>query len=298
MPEENIVEPEVIEQNGEPTPEDNGLDGEAELLAALKSLNAQEDPEDEEDEEVELEDKEDDIVEDQEDDEEDPEEDPVVEDKPKKQSKEDNAKFAAQRREQQLQAKVQEELERLKQESPEFKLAKQLAEMYGTTPEELVVQMQEANLQKEATEKNVPIELLRERQAEKQRLEQVETELNQLRYQSWKNSIEAEGQKLQTEYPMLNQEDMDAAVNYILQTAQNVDMPLEQAVYALHGKKIIDGLAKAKQQDNLATESGRKKKVPLAPNNGKTSQTKSVTAEEKYIAKQLGMSVDDYLKYK
>ena len=112
-----------------------------------------------------------------------------------------------------------------------------------------------------------------------------------------KTKIDADKVRLKTDYNVLGDSDLDEAVQYVLRT--NVDMPLEQAVYALHGKKIIEALATAKEQEKLAAESGRKKKTPLAPNNGKASQAaKSITAEEKYIAQQLGMSVDDYLKYK
>ena len=98
---------------------------------------------------------------------------------------------------------------------------------------------------------------------------------------------------------MLSQSDIDEAVSYILHEAQNVDIPLEKAVYAVHGEKIINALAEGKAQDKLAQESGRKKKTPLPIKGGKTSaKTATVTDEERYIAKQMGMSVDDYLKYK
>lgn len=278
------------------------LDGEAELFEALEALRTGEtDPEEDEelneveDDEEEPADEDEEEVEDEEE-----EEKPVVEEKPsKKQSKEDNAKFAAKRRQEELDKKVQEELDRLKTESPEFKLAKQLSEMYGVPADQLVEQMKEAALKKEAQERNLPIELLRERQAERDRLQSVENELNALRYQQWQGRIESESQTLQTKYPMLEQADMDAAVDYILHTAKNVDLPLEQAVYALHGQKIIESMTTAKVQDKLATDSGRKKRTPLAPNKGTTaSSAKSLTAEEKAIAKAFGMSDADYHKYK
>ena len=102
---------------------------------------------------------------------------------------------------------------------------------------------------------------------------------------------------MKQEYSFLTDDDIQEAVDYILNVAQNVDLPLEHAVFAVHGKKIAEALANAKLQEQLAADSGRKK-TPVTPKSGKTSQTRTATAEERYIAKQLGMSVDEYLKYK
>lgn len=300
---ENVVDDNELDVGAEPEVEDNGLSGEEELIKALQSLNS-EDDESEDDDNDDIIENEDEEADNEKLDEDSDEEDELEEEETpevpvkKSQSKEENAKFAAQRREQQLQAKVQEELQRLKEQSPEFLLAKQLSETYGVPPEELLSQMKEQQLIKEAETKGVPVEMLRERQAEKERLQTLEQEISQMRYQQWQSKIEADGVELQKQYTMLNQEDMDEAVNYILTVAGNVDMPLEQAVYAIHGKKIIEGLAQAKTQDKLAAESGRKKKTPLAPNNGKPSIKTELSADEKYIAKQMGLSYDEYLKYK
>jgi len=283
---------------------DNELTGEEELFAALKSLKDSEytDEEDdstdeafenESDEELPEED-----LEIDEDEELGEEETDAEKGTKREQSREENARFAAQRRQDAIEKQVQERLESIKQEAPEYKLANQLSELYGVPVEEMITQMQETALQKEADDRNIPIEILRERQADKDELSNVQQQLNQIRYENWQSRITAEGAKLQTDYTMLNQADMDAAVQYILHEAKNVDMPLEQAVYALHGKKIIDGLANAKVQDNLASESGRKKKTPLAPNSGKTQTTGTLTAEESRMAKMFNMSDSEYLKYK
>lgn len=306
MPDEILnpeLETDVIDQGG-----NNDLDGEAELLAALKALNAEpdEDEEEEVDEDPEDEtedDEEESDEEDLEDEEEETEEEEEVEEpkktEKKKQSPEENAKFAAKRRQEELDRKVQERLDQLKQESPEFKLAQQLSELYGVPADKLVEQIQEAQLQKKAQETGISIESLRAEQQKDQRMEAMEQELNRIKFEGWQNKIKADSQTLQSKYSMLTDEDMDAAVDYILNTARNVDLPLEQAVYAVHGQKIIESLANGKVQDKLAQESGRKKKTPLAPNKGKAaSPTKSLTAEEKQIAKAFNMSEADYLKYK
>jgi len=289
-------------QDNEEVEVDNDLTGEEELFAALKSLKDSEFTDEEEestDEASEIESDEE-LPEDELEIDEDEELDETEAEKGTKreQSREENARFAAQRRQDAIEKQVQERLESIKQEAPEYKLAKQLSELYGVPVEEMITQMQETALQKEAEERNLPVELLRERQADKAELSNVQQQLNQIRFENWQSRIEADGVKLQTDYAMLNQADIDDAVKYILHEARNVDMPLEQAVYALHGKKIIDGLAKAKVQDNLANESGRKKKTPLAPNSGKTQTTGTLTAEESRMAKMFNMSESEYLKYK
>ncbi len=216
----------------------------------------------------------------------------------KQQTPEENAKFAAQRRQAELDAKVQAELARLKQESPEFLLAKQLSEMYGVAPDVLMQQIQEANLQKEAQERKIPVEELREKQELKNNQARLEQEINQLRFEGWKSKIEVEKTQLQSQFKMLTTEDMDKAVDYMLTVVRNVDMPLEEAVYAVHGKKIVESLAKEKIQDELANQSGRKKKTPPAPNGGKPKDVVSLTDEEHSIARAFGMTDAEYQKYK
>lgn len=302
--ENEIVENNGTEETTPPVDTNNDLDGESELMEALKSLKGETEDDDLEDSENDNDDEppagnEDDELDNEDDNLDDADPETKAEPEKKVQSKEENAKFAAQRRQQELQAKVNEELERLKSESPEFKLAQQLSELYGVPADELVKQMQEATLQKEAKDKGIPLEYLRQQHADREKVQSLEQELNMMRYNQWQSKVQTDANALKTDYPMLTDDDMDAAVDYILKEARNVEMPLEQAVYALHGKKIIDSLAKAKTQDNLAAESGRKKKAALPPNNGKPSTpSKSLTAEEKYIAKQLGLTADDYLQYK
>lgn len=275
---------EVHDDKPDDTPE---LSGEEELLKALRAL-AEEDTEVEPEEEVEPET------------EPEPEKEPEVTPEPEKkeQTPEENAKFAAQRRQAEMQKRIDSEMEKLRNEAPEFALAKQLSEMYGVDPKTLLDQVKDAQLKKESEQKGVPLELLKEREADRQRTSQLEQELNKLKYESWKTRVDSEGQNLQQQYKMLTEDDIQESVNYMLNIARNVDMPLEQAVYAVHGKKIVESLAQAKVQDELAKQSGRGKKTPLSPNNAKPSEQTTLTAEEQYMAKQFGMTDADYLKYK
>jgi hypothetical protein len=291
--------------------------GEDDLISAIRDLKTQVDEDDAEDEEYddeseeeydeeeyeddpedeeEYEEDEDEEVEEDEDDEEyedDEEEDTGV------QSKEDNAKFAAQRRQRELEARVQAELDKLKQESPEFKLAQQLSKQFGKSPEEIMAEMQEEELKRESEATKIPIERLRQERDTADKVNQLEAQLNDLRYQAWQTQINSDKQALQTKFPMLTGEDMDNAVDYILTTLKNVEVPLEQAVYSLHGQKIIEALADQKVQENLAKESGRKRKTPLAPNTTKKAQKLStLSADEKYAAKVFNMTEEEYEKYK
>jgi hypothetical protein len=288
--------------------------GEEDLVSAIRDLKIQVDEDDAEDDEYEdesdeeyedeeeyEEDEDEDFVDEDEyeDDEEADEDEDDDEDEPKVQSKEDNAKFAAQRRQQELESRVQAELDKLKKESPEFKLAQQLSKQFGKSPEEIMAEMQEEDLKREAEATKIPIERLRQERETADKVNQLEAQLNELRYQAWQTQINSDKQALQTKYPMLTGEDMDNAVDYILTTLQNVEVPLEQAVYSLHGQKIIEALADQKVQENLAKDSGRKRKTPLAPNTTKKAQKlTNLTADEKYAAKVFGMTEDEYEKYK
>jgi hypothetical protein len=288
--------------------------GEEDLVSAIRDLKTQVEEDDAEDDEYEdeseeeyedeeeYEEDEDEEFEDEdeyEDDEETDEDEDDEEDEPKVQSKEDNAKFAAQRRQQELEARVQAELDKLKAESPEFKLAQQLSKQFGKSPEEIMAEMQEEDLKREAEATKIPIERLRQERETADKVNQLEAQLNELRYQAWQTQINSDKQALQTKYPMLTGEDMDNAVDYILTTLQNVEVPLEQAVYSLHGQKIIEALADQKVQENLAKDSGRKRKTPLAPNTTKKAQKlTTLSADEKYAAKVFGMSEEEYEKYK
>lgn len=284
--------------------------GEEDLFSAIRDLaredaelDSEDDSEDadieEETDETDLDDADEEDEEDAEEEDEDSEDDVEEDESTKKvQSKEDNAKFAAQRREQEVQKRVQAELERLKQESPEYKVAQQLSKMYGRPVEQIMQELEEAELQKQAEEEQVPVERLRKERDAIKEAEQLRQELNQVKFQNWQNQINSETTRLLGEYNMLSQEDVDQAVNYILNTAKNVDLPLEDAVFAVHGKKIVQSLGKQQVQNDLAKQSGRVKKTPLAPNNGTPSKSTSLTNEEKYIAKQFGMTVDEYIKFK
>lgn len=221
----------------------------------------------------------------------------------KVQTSEENAKFAEMRRQQQIEQRVQEELAKRMQESPEAKLAKQLSEMYGQPPEVIMAQLKERQLQAEAQRTQVPVEVLRQQQMERERqaAQQVEQaqRLQQLEYQLWESRVNTEKANILSEYKgVLTEQDIDGAVEHMLVNLKNPQLPLDQVVYALHGKKIADNLREQARNEALAEVSGRAKN-PVAPNGGgKPANSPVLSEDELYVAKKMGISVEDYIKYK
>lgn len=287
--------------------DDTFTDGDAELAATIRGLLESEEQGDNLDDEPEVvvdEDLGEDDPDDHDDDDDvDPNEyadddDEYEEPEKKVQSKEDNARFAKERREREAQQRAEQQLEQMKQNSPEFQLAKMLSEQSGKSVEDIMEEIKEAQLKQKAKAEGVPVERLRKERESDERTNRLEEEITMLKFQNWQTTIKSDGDRLLKEYSVLTQEDIDQARDYILHTAKNVDVPLEDAVFAIHGKKMVEAMAKNKVQDELASQSGRKKKTPLAPNNGNPTKVVSLTAEEKYAARAFGMTDEEYIKYK
>lgn len=211
---------------------------------------------------------------------------------------EENARNAERRRQQEQAAFMQRMMQ-----TPEFALAQQLQERFGKTPDQLLAELQQAELQRQAEQQQVPVEFLqRLHQAEQvaqQTAAMFEEYQNRQGFMEWQNRMNAETATVKQEYPMLSDDDITAAKTYMLQTLKNTDVSLEQAVLAIHGKKIMSGLKESAQNEALAEASGRKRAAVTPPKSaGKSAPTKTLTEEEAYIAKSLGMSEADYLKYK
>lgn len=214
-----------------------------------------------------------------------------------KQSPEENAKFAEQRRQQQIQERVQAEIQKIRQEDPAFKTAQLLEQMYGKPIDQIQQELHEAQLIREAQQRGVPVELLREQQQQKQELDATRQQMIQLQFTMWRTRVENEKAALKSEYPMLSDDDLQQATSYILDTLKNPEIPLAQAVHALHGQKIVQAIRDNERNEALAKVSGRGKS-PLPPQGGKSSPTNTLSAAERRMAEALGVSEEDYLKYK
>lgn len=206
------------------------------------------------------------------------------------QSPEENARFAEQRRQRQLQQMLEN--------MPEYQLAKQLSDLYGLPPEQLLEKVKEEQIRKQAKEQNVPIEFLREQQRIKEENMRTHQELMELKVQLWKSEMDRQSADIKKQYPVLSDEDIQQARLYILETLKNPDIPLEQAVFALHGKKIAEGIKNLSKQDALAEVSGRKRNSVVNTPTGKSNKAVVLTDEERYFAKQFGMTEEEYAKYK
>ena len=224
------------------------------------------------------------------------EEEQAEEDEPQRnvQSKEQNAYYAERRRQEQLERAVQERLRQTK----EYQTTQLLSEMYGVPQEELFDKLYEAKLTREAEAQNVPVEYLREREQLRQQQQQLQEQLNDLMFQQWQGRIENEKAQLKSRFNMLSQDDLEQAAFYMLNDLKRTDLPLEQAVFALHGTKILGGLKNSAKNEALAEVSGRKKS-PLPIKGGKPQNDAVVlTDEERYIAKRLGLTDIEYSKWK
>jgi hypothetical protein len=221
----------------------------------------------------------------------------VEEDKPV-QTPEENARFAEMRRQQQAAERAQREFEQQLQQRPEYQMAKMLEEMYGMPADQLMEQLKQAQLEKEAQEKGVPVEYLRQIQDMQMQQQELQNQLERMKFDNWYKRMEQESQQLLEEYKMLNYDDINAAMSFSLQRFGISDMPLSQAVFALHGDKIVSELKKQARQEALAEQSGRKRSA--LPPQGVTKQGVQpiLTEDERRVAKMMGMTEEDYLKWK
>jgi hypothetical protein len=221
------------------------------------------------------------------------EEEPVVEE-PQVQSKEQNAYYAERRRQEQIDKAVQERLRQTK----EYQTTQLLSEMYGVPQDELYEQLYEAKLTREAQSQNVPVEYLREREQLRQQQQSLQDQLHTMMFQQWQGRVENEKAQLKSQFAMLTDSDLDSAAYYMLNDLKRTDLPLENAVFALHGAKILGGLKNTAKNEALAEVSGRKKS-PLPVKGGKSqNDTVSLNDEERYIAKKLGLTDKEYSKWK
>jgi hypothetical protein len=210
----------------------------------------------------------------------------------KKQTAEENAKFAEQRRQRQ----VQEELQKLKESDPAFQLAKALAEQYNTTPEVMLEQIKQDALEKQAKAVGVPVERLQKEQAQEERIKELERRHAELEFKDWQRRMDTEAETVKKQYPMLTDDDLKQAQIHMLQVLRQTELPLEEVVYALHGKRIVEGLKESVKQEVLAEMSGRTDTTPVV-GSGKKSTDTGLTAAEKYAAKAMGISEKEYAKY-
>lgn len=235
-----------------------------------------------------------------------PEPEPITPTEPEKkvQTPEENARFAEERRERQAEERAQKALEKLKENDPAFQAAKLLEEIYGAPISQIQVQLQNARMEQIAQQQNIPVEAVQRIENEKRATEQAQREaaqagqeLVQIQFAAWEARMGQEGAKLKQQYNVLSDADIQEAQSYILNTARNPDLPLEQAVMAVHGVKITEAIKQNAKTEALAEISGRKQ-APIPPQGGKPTAAATLTDTEKYFAKQMGLTDEEYIKWR
>jgi hypothetical protein len=213
-------------------------------------------------------------------------------DEPKTQTPEENRKFAEQRRQQELEKRVQEELSK----NPELQAAKLLQDQYGLDLNTILQEVQLEQLKEQSQQTGIPLEVLQRQSQLEQQTTASNQRLAELEFKLWQSEVRLEAQDVQKDYPMLTADDMQEAVTYMVDTLGTTNIPLKNVVMAVHGDKIMESLRTQARNEVLAEKSGRK--TPLQPQGGKSPSTPTISEEERYVAKMMGVSEEDYLKYK
>lgn len=210
------------------------------------------------------------------------------------QTPEENARFAEMRRQRQLQERVEQELKK----RPEYQIAQMLSEVYGMPVEQLQQKLQEAILERKAKEQGIPVEVMKQIEAERKARMELEQRVLKSEFENWYNQKKAEAAQLKEQYKFLTDDDVNEAINYMLNDLKTVNMPLAQAVFALHGQKILAELQKSVKQEVLAEISGRKPGPLPNQGSGKPQPAATLTEEERYFARKLGMTDEEYIKWR
>lgn len=222
----------------------------------------------------------------------------------KVQTPEENARFAEERRQRQAEERAAAALEKLKQEDPAFQTAKLLEELYGAPITQIQAQLQQERVKQMAAQQGISVEAAQTIENEKEAVRrakeeaaQAQHEVTQLQFEKWTSRVEQEGIQLRKQYPVLTEQDIFEATNYMLNTLQNPNLPLDQVVHAVHGTKLTEAIKQQAKNEALAEISGRKQ-TPIPPQGGKPAAAETLTDAEKYVAKQMGLSEEEYIKWR
>lgn len=245
-----------------------------------------EEEDDFDDEDEEDEDEDDDFEEDEDDEEE------IDYEEPKKrvQTKEENAYYAELRRQKQFEERLQQ--------TNEYRITQMLANQYGITPEEVLAQLEKAQIAREAQQQGVPVHVMERIQQQERQAQYLQDQIQRMEFERWYSEREYEAQEILERYNgVLTQEDVNDTLSFMLNQLGTTTLGLDQAVRLLHGDKLESHLKRVAKQEALAEFSGRKN-APLPSHGVKTAHVDGLTDEERYIAKQLGMSEKQYAQYK
>lgn len=146
---------------------------------------------------------------------------------------------------------------------------KQMADAYGMTPEQLQQQWADDQLAKEAEEQGVPLEFLREQNAQRQ-------ELQQLRGQVQDQRIQADIANVATKYEA-TQEQIAATVEYakengLVHGINTGAITFEAAFKLAHMDSLIEDAKKSAVQKSLTNKKQRQQSSSVKPNGATETQ--------------------------
>lgn len=180
----------------------------------------------------------------------------IVEEQPKKQSREENKAFAEMRRKNQ-------ELEK------QARIAEQIAAQYGMTVEQFEKAFQEKQEQERAEKQGIPVEILRRLEAAEQQLQQTQIQAEQDKF--W-NSVE----KVKAQHN-LDKDDLEKVYKYIGENGlvnQSTGLPLidfEQAYKLANFDTLQERKTKEAVQKQLADKKARQQKSAIPHTNANTT---------------------------
>lgn len=207
---------------------------------------------------------------------------------------ETNARNAQRRRDNE--AYKQRIVDEYRQKAPEVQLAEQLAQMYGTDVNTLLAKAQEAQVAQLAKQQGIPVQVMQQQMALQQQIAEMQQRNLQYEYREWERDVVNQFSQLKKDYPVLTDDDLNEAKEYAFTQLRNVELPMEQVVMALHGRKIMESSRKSEYNNALAEASGRMNQ-PTVTGQAPQNIDSGLTDAQKAAAKALGLSEADYKKW-
>lgn len=166
-----------------------------------------------------------------------------------------------------------------------------MADHYGMTPEELQQQWLDDQLERQAQDQNVPVEVLRKQN-------QLESEVAELRHQTESQRVQAQISEVMAKHGA-DEASIQSAVDYIQQNnLSNLvfsgALPFEQAYKLAHMESMIDTAKKDAVQKSLSDKKKRQQAAQPKPNGGSNASVDEDDLDAKAAAAAASIIKDGY----
>lgn len=151
------------------------------------------------------------------------------------------------------------ELKKQFENSPEYQIAKRLGAMYGRTPEQMLKDLEQKELQQKAEKQQVPVEVL-------QKIQQIEHQNESVLRQYYQLQVETQVEQLKKEFPDFNDQDP----NFWQFAQQHPSLPLRDAYRLMNFDNIINSKTRQVEQQTLGNV---QKRNLQSPTKGATPRT-------------------------